>query len=163
MTLVDARGVEIGPGDAVIYGFVVGRSVAMAEGEVVPEAGPGPDDGHVVSLTPSGRVRVRIVRRSYFSGTKPVVDIMPDRLVVLKPCTELFTAGGDAVAVLPPSPLPTQAEANRQELEHQIAAYTEGLLAKDPPGWWPGDETLADYHDWCAKNLAIFRGQLDES
>jgi hypothetical protein len=40
-------------------------------------------------------------------GTKPVVDVAPDRLVVLK---QTGHGLGRDLAFLPPSPLPTQAE-----------------------------------------------------
>lgn len=115
--LVDARGVPIAPGDTAIYGFGVGRSVAMAEAVVLgeepcthgdPDAEctrecPGFTRSPSVSLTPSGRVRLRVVRRSYGVGEKPVVTVGPDRLVVLKD----YDGGRPA---LPPSPLPTQEE-----------------------------------------------------
>ncbi|MFF5973677.1 hypothetical protein ACFY7C_19330 [Streptomyces sp. NPDC012769] len=131
--VVDARGVEIEPGDTVIYGYTVGRSVALAEAVVVGEEGHrdiGPigfnefqqQDSHgcscgnnwpcfetdtpvksSVSLTPTGRVRLRIVRRSYGSWhTKPVVDVAPDRLIVLKPIATDVIPGR---VMLPPSPL----------------------------------------------------------
>lgn len=64
--LLDARGVPIAPGDTAIYGFGVGRSVAMAEGVVLGGEKGDPDTngwGRRVSLTPSGRVRVRVIRR----------------------------------------------------------------------------------------------------
>jgi hypothetical protein len=86
--LTDARGVPIAPGDTAIYGFGVSRSVAMAEAVVLGApptndwvcAYEGPDhdtehpeeDDHTwvrpdgynpspVSLTPSGRVRLRVI------------------------------------------------------------------------------------------------------
>lgn len=37
--LVDARGVEIEPGDVCLYGFGVGRSVAIAPGDTVNDNG----------------------------------------------------------------------------------------------------------------------------
>lgn len=114
--LLDARGVKIEPGDAVIYGYGVGRSVAMAEGEVV-------DDGGKVSVTRSGRVRIRIVRRSYRHGVKPVIDLAADRMVVLK-----ALAGWPVDQPhLPPSPLPTQADEHRSRLETSLAHYRKRL------------------------------------
>jgi hypothetical protein len=90
--VVDARGVTIIGGDRVVYGFSIGRSVAMAE--AVVEVGKD----HVgISMTASGRVWVHVARRSYGAdpdGThnRRRVHIAPDRLVVVK--------------ALPPSPLP---------------------------------------------------------
>ena len=105
--LKDARGVDIRPGDVVIYGFGVSRSVAMAEGKVEAD----PKDPDQVSQTASGLVRVRVVRRSYSQGEKPVVAIMADRMVVLKPGFNNEGSDYDPdVWSLPPSPLPTQDE-----------------------------------------------------
>jgi hypothetical protein len=101
--ILDARGVEISPDDVAIYGFGVSRSVAMAEGRIEPD----PDNPLQVSLTPTGLVRVRVVRRSYSSGEKPVVAVIPDRLVVLK-SQPSFDDGLSVVYVLPWSPLMTQ-------------------------------------------------------
>jgi hypothetical protein len=166
MSLVDARGVEIEPGDVCLYGFSVGRSVAMAEAIVMGKGDPnrpGWQSSSEVSLTMSGRVRLRVIRRSFGGGEKPVVDVSPYRLVVLKPCTELFTAGGDTVAVLPPSPLPTQDEVRRGEIEERISRYTARLRETElPPDsyWARNGETLADYHVWCADRLAELRKEL---
>lgn len=163
---LDARGVPIAPGDTAIFGFGVGRSVAMAEAVVLGEHGdhkaclPPCQDG--VSLTASGRVRLRVVRRSYGGGEKPVVDVAPDRLVVLKP-TEArlpgFYGDPEVFAVLPSSPLPTQAEERRHEIELAIESYTRGLRATAPPGWW-GTNDLGEYHTWCASQLEECRRKL---
>lgn len=109
MILTDARGVTIEPGDTVLWGYPYDSSIAMAEGVVL---GAEPCDGEcdtptrhqTVSLTPSGRVRIRVVRRNsrYGPSDKPVVDVAPNRLVVLKAC-----CGGTNIR-LPLSPLPTQ-------------------------------------------------------
>ena len=69
------EGVEITPGDTAIYGFGVGRSVALAEAVVLgealdpdkqPSAPQSRDEIEAsllkVSLTASGRVRLRVVR-----------------------------------------------------------------------------------------------------
>jgi hypothetical protein len=132
--LTDARGVKIEPGDTVIYGFGVDSSVAMAEGVVIGEEVNCDCDDHnpevTVSLTPQGRVRVRVVRRSYRSGTKPVVDIMPNRLVVLKPleCRIPGSYGDpETGAILPPSPQPTQDETAVKELKETIARYERDI------------------------------------
>lgn len=134
--VLDARGVAIEPGDTVIYGFGVGRSVAMAEGVVLAAE---PCDGdcstptrhQTLSLTPTGMIRVRVVRRSYSSGEKPVVAINPDRVVVLK------EASYDPWPFLPPSPLPTQDEKRLGELLGTIRRYKETLLQMAASGEIP--------------------------
>lgn len=142
--ILDARGVIITPGDTAIWGFDVGRSVAMAEGVVLGAHGPGsydvPGEGEKVSLTASGRVRVRVIRRSHSSGEKPVVDIAPDRLVVLKesPYPELMAA------YLPPSPLPPQDEVVRADIERRMTRYTKDLRAEKAPDWWSRDMEIRD-------------------
>jgi len=156
--LLDARGVIIEPGDTVIYGFSVGRSVATAEGVVqgAQSFDEVTSSTTKVSLTASGRVRVRIVRRSYSSGEKPVVDIAPDRLVVLK--QRSFTPGA-FVSVLPASPLPTQAQQARARLEGQVESYRASLLSTEPPEYWRDD--LASYHDFCSERLAELHRKLE--
>jgi|SRR5690349_12028163 hypothetical protein len=162
--LLDARGVEISSGDTVIYGFGVGRSVAMAEAVVLGEEHPpgqGFDGPTSVSLTQGGRVRLRVIRRSYSSGEKPIVDVAPDRIVVLKK-THIGIEPH-----LPPSPLPTQDEEARAEIEREMARYATHLRAKYPPPYWaetmPGatpETVLADYHAHCARQLATYRRKL---
>jgi hypothetical protein len=163
--LLDARGVAIAPGDTAIYGFGVGRSVAMAEAVVLEDPKGDPDTdgwGRRVSLTPSGRVRLRVVRRSYGGGEKPVVDVAPDRLVVLK--TDVYQGALLPLTVLPtlpPSPLPTQDEANREQIEAMIEVFTGDLRATEVPdrhyydGW-----TLARFHAKAAEQLAELRKKL---
>ncbi len=140
--LVDARGVEIFPGDKVVWGFGVSRSVAMAEGVVMADlANGGP------LLTPSGRVKVRVIRRSYASGEKPVVDLAADRLVV--------------VDKLPESPLPTQDERAREEIEGRMGTYKADLRITDPsllPSYWHGDLLAAHAH--AAQQLSKLRAKL---
>ena len=162
--LLDARGVEIEAGDTVICGFGVGRSVAMAEGFVLEnENGEASPDGHrAVSLTPSGRVRVRVVRCSYGEGGRPVVDLAPDRLVVLK-IVEYRIPGyyddPETGAFLPPSPLPTQAEAREKEITEQIEHYRQAIAdleaGGDLPAWTKGRytrERMMDlYREWTAE------------
>lgn len=165
----DARGVEITPGDSAVWGFAVGRSFAMAEGVVLGEDCPSTTcdvncHGVTVSLTPSGRVRVRVTRRSYGGGEKPVVYVAPDRLVVLRPDTAVI---GDEVCsglpYLPPSPLPTQDEENRKEIEDDIKRYTEGLRETHVPEHLTDMfSDLAGYHSWCARILADARKKLKE-
>ncbi|MEU3052240.1 hypothetical protein [Streptomyces griseus] len=153
--LLDARGVEIAPGDTVIYGFGVGRSVAMAEAVVVNAMG---DYGSTVSTTASGRVRVRVTRRSYGGGEKPVVDIAPDRLVVLKAYPHPEIIGG--APYLPPSPLPTQAEEERKKIETRIESYVADLRATEIPWWGQSFDTLDEFHAYAAKQLAKHRRKL---
>lgn len=128
--MVDARGVKIEPGDAVIYGFGVSRSVAMAEGRVR-------DDGYGhVSTTPSGRVWVTIVRRSYGGGEEERVHIAPDRMVVLKKQPNSVIPSGP---YLPDSPLPTQDEVNRDTVIGHIESSSDdlgSLLAGGPVPEW---------------------------
>lgn len=72
----DWRGTLIEVGSSVVYGGPVGRSIQQVEGEVV-------------GFTEKGRVNVRIIRRSYTSGSKSVTHVGPDRLTVvtgLPPC-----------------------------------------------------------------------------
>jgi hypothetical protein len=124
--MTDARGVLIEPGDTAIYGFGVGRSVAMAEGVIR-------DDGHGrVSTTPSGRVWVTIVRRSYGGGEQDRVHIAPDRLVVLK---EAYTADSMvSQAFLPDSPLSTQDQENLIKLRERVAGTRSSIAALEKPG-----------------------------
>jgi hypothetical protein len=166
--LKDARGVAIAPGDTALYGFGVSRSVAMAEAVVLGATVTcGVDEPYErVSTTPSGRVRLRVVRRSYSSGEKPIVDVAPDRLVVLK---QTGHGLGRDLAFLPPSPLPTQAEEARAGIGRMIGIYTENLRSTEPPSYWgrkmapgtPPELILADYHSWLAKQLARLRRKLE--
>lgn len=115
--LVDARGVEIEPGDAVIYSSMVnhplGRRVVMAEGVVLARPcrdkeceGGYSDCEEAVSLTPSGRVRVRDARRFHGGKEGAIVDVAPDRITVLKQIDGPFQPGTpDPCFALPPSPL----------------------------------------------------------
>lgn len=164
MSLVDARGVEIAPGDTAIYGFGVSRSVAMAEAVVLGEDVPfGLNHPPRVSLTASGRVRLRVVRRSYSSGEKPVVDVAPDRLVVLKPTqSDPYGLGNVVLTRLPPSPLPTQDELVRRQIEARIESYEEDLRS-DVILWGKSSfEDLAAYHAYAAKQLAKYRKKLED-
>ena len=161
--LTDARGVEIEAGDTVIWGFGVGRSVAMAEGVVVGcdcndrDCRSGVERG--VSLTASGRVRIRVVRRSCDSGEKPVVDVAPDRFIVLKD----WDGGRPA---LPPSPLPTQADEALVKIGKSVEYHTECLRATVAPDYWVrdsnGDEdaALVEYLAYHNNQLAIERRKL---
>lgn len=110
MTLTDARGVTIAPGDTAIWGYPYDSSIGMAEGVVLGDVPDFMGDEPEVSLTASGRVRIRVTRRSTGPGTKPVVDIAPDRLVVLKPFYSYLDGEQFTDMHLPPSPLPAQEE-----------------------------------------------------
>lgn len=135
----------------------------MAEAVVLGEDVPfGLNHPPRVSLTASGRVRLRVVRRSYSSGEKPVVDVAPDRLVVLKPTIW-------ATPVLPPSPLPTQDEEAREKIEKSLEYHTECMRATVAPDYWilekaePGDPNgvaLAEYLAYHARQLAAERKKL---
>lgn len=164
--LLDARGVLIEPGDTAIYGFGVSRSVAMAEAIVLGEmTGDLAHSRLKVSVTPKGRVRLRVVRRSYSDGEKPTVDVAPDRLVVLKrePCLV-----GEADAVLPPSPLPTQDEVARKKIQKDVDRHVETLRMTAAPQWWLSCEpagtrpeiALANFQVHNAKRLAEARRKL---
>ncbi len=146
--MVDARGVKIAPGDVVIYGFGVGRSVAMAEGRIR-------DDGYGhVSTTPSGRVWVTIVRRSYGGGEEERVHVAPDRLVVLKPSFGAF--GSRERSFLPPSPLPTQDEANLTQVNEMITRTHAGIAALEaggPPPGWARSSLYRDHAEWTDDQL----------
>lgn len=172
--LKDARGVDIKAGDTVIYGFGVSRSVAMAEGVVEAADHNGehpwpPEDGWPVKTTPTGLVKVRVVRRSYSSGTQPVVSIMADRMVVLK--RGEWAVDGvtqETRSFLPPSPLPTQDEELYDKLVSSVERYTGdierlstggGLDAYERrQGYYP-DYTYLDPHDpdEVARRLGMYR------
>ncbi len=165
--LGDARGVPITAGDVAIWGFGVDRSVAMAEGVVMREKEGYP----YPAQTPTGRIKIRVTRRSFNSGEKPVVDVAPDRLVVLKWPINYGDPG--ALPMLPESPLPTQAEKARTVIEARIKHHTEELRAKVVPHWWermpfpvaPMDAervALVEYLAWHNKELAKQRRKLRE-
>lgn len=159
--ILDARGVAIEPGDTVIYGFSEGGGVAMAEAVVLAAE---PCDGdcdtptrhQTVSLTPSGRVRLRIVRRSCSNGEKPVVDVAPDRLVVLKPITCGMHAPG--LSQLPASPLPTHAEKARKVIQQRMDMYKQDLLSTEVS--WGPFETVGEMHVYASDRLAELRRKL---
>lgn len=159
--LIDARGVSIAPGDTAIWSFdALGHGDALAEGVVLGEGNETAeqfgDHRQVVSLTPSGRVCLRVVRRSY-SGEKPVVDVAPDRLVVLK-----WGVYGIGAAYLPPSPLPTQDEENRQRIVNLIEVYTSDLRATEVDRRYYKGLTLEQFHAHAARRLAELRKKLGE-
>lgn len=96
----DWRGTVIEPGQTVIYGGPVGRSIQQVEGEVV-------------GFTKSGRVNVHVIRRSFTSGDRDVVHVGADRLTV--------------VESLPPTSNVTQAEQNVERLERHRRYETHDM------------------------------------
>lgn len=120
----DARGADIKDGDTVVYGFGVGRSVAMAEGIFTGE------------VSPSGRLWIEIVRRSYGGGyldSKSRVHVAADRLVV--------------VTGLPPTDMPTQAEKMATDRAVAIRRYRQVIARLEADGADPGEI------EWYQKRL----------
>lgn len=131
-TAKDARGVEIHEGATCVYGAGVGRSIALVEAVV---------DG----FTDSGRVWLKVVRRSYGATTwgKPRdrVHVGPDRLVI--------------VDALPECDLPTDAEKAEASRQERMARYRERIAAletgEEPQGWEARhDDALPTYRRWLA-------------
>jgi hypothetical protein len=104
----DWRGTPITEGALVIYGAGVGRSIQLVEGTVE-------------GFTPKGAVKVRIVRRSYVSGTQAVVTVGPDRLTI--------------VTSLPETSAPTQDECNAVSAERRRVYATHSF-----PDYWMSRE-----------------------
>lgn len=108
----DWRGVPIEIGSLVVYGGSVGRSVTLVEATVV-------------GWTKSGRVNVKVIRRSYggWSEGRKVVHVGHDRLTV--------------VQTLPPATTPTdeerfaQEKADRKERDRVFATHNF------PPSHYP--------------------------
>lgn len=110
----DWRGTPIEIGATVIYGGPVSRSIQMVEAEVI-------------GFTPSDRVRLKIIRRSFTGSYKEWVDVGHDRLTV--------------VDSLPPCDLPTaddeitkrkayEADRDRMQATHDLKPRVEA--PKDP-------------------------------
>ncbi|ONI83524.1 hypothetical protein ALI22I_34095 [Saccharothrix sp. ALI-22-I] len=121
--LKDWRGTPIKEWQTVIYGAPVGRSVAMVEGTVV-------------GFTPSGRVWIEVKHRAYGgwgAERKPRVHVGPDRLTV--------------VTELPPTSLPTEAEAAAAEKARLRDSYLERLAelkaGAAPRGAWETTEYVS--------------------
>ncbi|WP_406324075.1 hypothetical protein [Streptomyces niveus] len=130
-TMKDARGVDIIEGASCVYGAPVGRSIAMAEGVI---------DG----FTPSGRVWVKVVRRSYGGGSAERVHVGADRLVI--------------VGQLPASPLMTQAEEQAEQRRKSIARYREriaALEAGEARQGWEREDALTLYRAWLSELEAL--------
>lgn len=112
--ITDWRGTVIEPGQTVIYGAPVGRSIALVE-------------AIVEGFTKAGRVNVRVKHRAYgYTGatSKDVVHVGADRLTVVND-------GG-----LPPTNLPTEGEKKEvaqkrsAELDRIKATHTLGMVTR---------------------------------
>lgn len=105
---VDWRGTPIVPGALVVYGAPVGRSIAMVEARVSDPM-----------LTPSGRIWLDVVRRSYSHTDGGRVHVGADRLTV--------------VTELPSTTVPTDADraARLRLLLAAREAYAEGLHERE--------------------------------
>lgn len=127
----DWRGTPIVVGALVVYGAPVGRSIAMVEGTVD-------------SFTKSGRVNVKIIRRSYggWGVGKEIVHVGPDRLTI--------------VTELPPTDRPTDkekeeirqaqnAERDRIYETHDFPDYSYAYRT-DPPQPAYGDRVCRKCH-----------------
>lgn len=93
--VVDWRGTEIKPGQTVIYGAGVSRSISPTEGvvESIAYKERSYSDWDKKGRT-STTIRVRIVRTAFgYRAGKPVVNVMPERLTVVDslPATEVPT------------------------------------------------------------------------
>lgn len=115
----DWRGTPIEPGQIVVYGGPVNRSIQQVEGQVE-------------GFTKSGRVRVRVIRRSYTTGSKEIVDVGPDRLTV--------------VESLPPTTNATQAEEYAAVLETRRIYATHNMPSYwlDGPPWTNPNRVCVD-------------------
>jgi hypothetical protein len=102
----DWRGTPIEVGQTVIYGSGVGSHSIQLNEATIEEL---PNE--------NGRVKVRLVRRSYSQGTKPVVDVGHDRITI--------------VTELPPSELQTQPE-HAAESAERMRRYKTHLKPQYP-------------------------------
>lgn len=75
----DWRGVPLAPGQMVIYGAPVGRSIAMVEAEVVELYMTKPEYG-----TPQPKVKLRIINRAYGGSYKEFVSVGQDRVTIVE-------------------------------------------------------------------------------
>lgn len=126
----DWRGTPIEVGATVVYGASVGRSVALVEAVVD-------------SFTPTGRVWLKVVRRSYGGGWSEQasrVHVGPDRLTV--------------VTKLPPTDVPTDHQRSIERIQQVISRHQE-LIAKleagEPPEF---DWSTVEYHTEQIEKLA---------
>lgn len=161
---LDARGVEIAAGDTVLYPYEY-LGVGIAEGVVLGAHGDHkaclPPCQDEPSMTPSGRVRIRIVRRiaAHGGSDKATVDVAPRRLVVLKQGYDATI--GKAAPHLPPSPLPTAAEVKRQQIENLIESCTADLRATEIPDRYYYEEWSLDaFHLHTMERLKALRREL---
>jgi hypothetical protein len=111
---VDWRGTPIKPGALVIYGGPAGRSITMVEATVADPM-----------LSPSGRIWLNVIRRSYAHTDGAKVHVGADRLTV--------------VTGLPPTTVPTEAErAARGEAQRKARnAYVEAAHETEQHGGEP--------------------------
>lgn len=111
--MVDWRGTPITEGALVIYGAPVGRSIQMVEATV---------DG----FTPSGRVWLKVVRRSFTGSYTDRVHVGADRLTI--------------VTQLPPTALETAAEQivrrERERVERERRWATHDIVTEPGPETW---------------------------
>lgn len=105
---VDWRGTPITPGALVIYGGPAGRSITMVEATVADPM-----------LSPSGRIFLNVVRRSYWHTDGRKVHVGADRLTV--------------VTELPPTTVPTEVERAARIEAHRKArnAFADGLHERE--------------------------------
>lgn len=139
--ITDWRGTEITEGALVIYGSGVGRSIQMNEAVVIsPSSGSG------------NGVKLRIVRRSYSSGTQPLVTVGADRLTV--------------VESLAPCDLPTQdekaLESHKRSLEWSIKGLAEAREGNQA-SYWESQENAIKYYERqikaVTKKIAALEGK----
>ncbi|MCQ6554763.1 hypothetical protein NPS70_16380 [Streptomyces sp. C10-9-1] len=126
----DARGVQITEGATCIYGAPVGRSIALVEGVI---------DG----FTASGRVWVKVVRRSYgggWPGSKDRVHVGPDRLVI--------------VDALPESHAQTEAEKVAEQRREVLDRYYQCITDLESGG------TVPSYLGTREEALTFFRDRI---
>ncbi|WP_367135734.1 hypothetical protein [Saccharothrix sp. HUAS TT1] len=117
----DWRGTPIEVGSAVLYATSPGRATAIVEGVVS-------------GFHPSGLVKVDVIRRSRYGGSKPTVDVGTTSLTV--------------VSALPASDVPTQAEANESTRVKLLASYERDLAnlrageVEGQPSWYTEEYLL---------------------
>jgi hypothetical protein len=117
---VDWRGTPITPGALVIYGGPAGRSITMVEAIVADPM-----------LSPSGRIWLNVIRRSYAHTDGAKVHVGADRLTV--------------VTGLPPTTVPTEAE--RHEAEERKRAAREVYVTAAHETEQHGGEPWGAYQD----------------
>lgn len=138
--VTDWRGTPITPGALVVYGAPVGRSIAMVEATVATPM-----------LTPSGRIWLDVVRRSYgHIGTEVgKVHVGADRLTVVTelPPTEMPTAADVAAEAAA-----QREEWNRKRAEAEAECARVGHEPEDVTSW--ADAYRRSQCSRCGKRLA---------